>query len=104
MLPDVATAPDADEHEHEHEHEHETATATATGGRRWRAARADPEALAALRGRFGLAPAAPGATGDDRPAVHVLDARGRLVQRYRADPLDAARLGDDVAWLRERGS
>ena len=94
-LPDVATAPDAEGREHE--------AGSETGGRRWRAARVDPEELAALRGRFGLASAVAGATGDDRPAVHVLDARGRLVQRYRADPLDAARLGNDVAWLRERG-
>ena len=72
-------------------------------GRRWRAARAAPRELAALRERLGLVAAAD-ATGGDRPTVHVLDTRGRLVQRYRADPLDVARLSDDVAWLRGRGS
>ena len=73
--------------------------ATDARGTRWRVGRADARDVAALGGRLGLAPDAARA---GRAAVLAFDATGALVQRYRADPLDVARLADEIAHLRDR--
>ena len=75
---------------------------TAADGARWRVGRAGAREIAALRERLGIA-APPDAARAERPTVQLFDASGALVQRYRADPLDVARLVDEVVWLRDRG-
>ena len=76
--------------------------APGVGGTRWRVGRAGARELAALLDRLGVA-ASSDAPGAGRLDVQLFDAAGARVQRYRADPLDVARLVDEVAYLRDRG-
>ena len=75
--------------------------APGVGDARWRVGRAGAREIAALRERLGIA-SPPDATRAPHPAVQLFDADGAFVQRYRADPPDAARLADDIVHLRDR--
>ena len=89
-LPEAATAAEIDP------------GASGAGGTRWRVGRAGAQEIPELRERLGLA-SSPGEVRAARPAVHLFDASGALVQRYRADPLDVARLVEEIAYLCESG-
>ena len=71
-------------------------------GTRWRTGRVGVRDLAELSERLGVARSAD-ASRAARPTVHLFDASGALVQRYRADPLDIARLVDELGYLIDRG-
>lgn len=66
----------------------------------WSFARSDAESTARLLARFAASPGGEMlAASAHSTALHLFDARGRLVQRYRGAPIDVAHLTRELAAL-----